>query len=183
MQSCDTLTMSDTKTIDVTARCEHCGGLKKEHHKRAPFKCPTRLSENNWKPWTEEGYEEATRESREKAAAEEAARILARTCQFCRVIHKALVPTVHMNGTSAHELRGQLDAAIEALREARQKLVQAAPNGRDYYPQPGNMVEVATGQHERRCQSLNDMISDLEEQRDHVQAVIDFQTEQRQEVR
>jgi hypothetical protein len=45
--------------------------------------------------------------------------------------------------------------------------------------QAGNAAGIVIGQHERRCSQLNAMIADLQEQREHVEAVLDFQAEQR----
>jgi hypothetical protein len=39
------------KPFDPTTRCQHCGGLRKEPGKRAPNRCPTRLTTTWWKPW------------------------------------------------------------------------------------------------------------------------------------
>lgn len=57
------------KAFDVTTRCQNCGGTRKEHHVRKPYRCPTRLTESCWLPWTVEAYEAA-----EKAGKIEAAR-------------------------------------------------------------------------------------------------------------
>jgi hypothetical protein len=46
---------------DITKRCQNCGGLKKEHRIRKPYRCPTRLTESYWKPWTIEAFEEAVK--------------------------------------------------------------------------------------------------------------------------
>ena len=100
-------------------------------------------------------------------------------CPFCNLTHKTVVPTVHTNGTSAHELRDQLQAAIEALRTAQQKLEQAAPNGRDYYPQGGTAQVSALQSHDHRWMQLSRMLTELEEQRDHVQSVLDFMEQNR----
>lgn len=178
--------MSDTKAFDPTTRCKHCGGLKKEHKRAAPFRCPTKLTESYWETWTAEEYAAVEKESRERAERIRLQAELARTCPFCRVIHKTLVPTVHNNGTAPCELRDLLHTALDALRAAELALVAAAPNGRDYYLQDASAVVAATNAHERRCADLDRMRRDLEEQFDHVQAVLDFQTEQRasrQEVR
>ena len=99
-------------------------------------------------------------------------------CQFCRVTHRLTVPTVHLNGTSAQGLLDQLQAAVEALRQAQVSVVEAAPNGRDYYLQAGAST-LAMELHERRCQDLHRMRTELEEMRDHVQEVVNFQDEQR----
>jgi hypothetical protein len=46
-------------TPDVTMRCQNCGCFKREHSRPSPFRCPTRLYEAYWKPWTVEEYEAA----------------------------------------------------------------------------------------------------------------------------
>jgi hypothetical protein len=101
------------------------------------------------------------------------------TCPFCRVTHRVTVPTVHTNGTSAHNLRDDLQAAVEALREGQRRMVMAAPNGRDYYPQGNDAMNVVMAEHERRCIDLNRILTELEEQRDHVQAVLDDMAQRR----
>lgn len=57
----------------ITSRCENCGGLKKEHGVRKPYKCPTRLKDTAWTPWTVESYAAALE------AAQEAAPVTAAT--------------------------------------------------------------------------------------------------------
>ena len=101
------------------------------------------------------------------------------TCQFCRVAHKATVPTIHMNGTAARELYSQFEGAVEALREFQRTVIEAAPNGRDYYPQGDGAIHAARRAHERRLRHLSDMLAEYEEMRDHVQAVLDYQAAQR----
>ena len=96
------------------------------------------------------------------------------TCPFCNVRHENLVPTVHLNGTSAESLVEGLNAALDALHEAQRLMCEAAPNGRDYYPQAPLAAGAAMDAHERRLTNLNRMLTELEEQRDHVQAVIDY---------
>lgn len=177
--------MTDTKPFDPTQRCMNCGGLRNEHHRRAPFRCKTRMDVSNWSPWTREAYDLAAAASAAKAMQEQTARTAARTCPFCDKIHMTMVPTVHSNGTSAQELYGQLRVAVAALREAQTLLEQAAPNGRDYYLQGDFALPSAMHSHETRWTQLDVMIKALEEQRDHVQAVIDFKEAQAatQEVR
>ena len=53
----------------VTTRCQHCGGLRKEHGRRKPYKCPTRLQVTYWLPWTIEEYAAAEAAGKEAAAA------------------------------------------------------------------------------------------------------------------
>lgn len=44
-----------------------------------------------------------------------------------------MVPRVHLNGTSKGELLRQLVEVSNALLVARQRMIDAAPHGRDYY--------------------------------------------------
>jgi hypothetical protein len=169
--------MTDTKPFDVTKRCQHCGGLRKEHGTRAPYKCPTRLSEDFWTPWTLEAYEQAEQAAAAKAAVAKAG--TATPCPFCRIVHRVTVPSVHMNGTKDFDLLNQLVGAVEGLRLAQRNLMLAAPNGRDYYPQGQEAMQRVMDQHERRCQDLHRMLTELEEMRDHVQEVVNFETERR----
>lgn len=165
--------------FDPTDRCQHCGGFKKEHNKRAPYRCQTKLAETYWEPWTTDKWEAAEKASAAKAQAEAAAAKAARECPFCHFQHKTVVPTVHLNGTAAKDLFAQLDNAVGELQEAQLALVEAAPNGRDYYPQAAGATEAAQGAHERRMRQLNDMLAELTEQRDHVQEVMNFEAERR----
>jgi hypothetical protein len=50
------------KPFDPTTRCQHCGGLRREHHRRAPYRCPTRLAETYWTPWTWAAYKQAEKD-------------------------------------------------------------------------------------------------------------------------
>jgi hypothetical protein len=72
-----------------------------------------------------------------------------------------IVPTVHMNGTKGDDLVEQLMDAREALRLAVKALQNAAPNGRDYYPQGPGAINEAIEQHSRWRQSLDDVYREL----------------------
>lgn len=65
-----------------------------------------------------------------------------------------LTPTVHMNGTSREELIQQLCDAHHAINKAQEVLAQAAPNGRDYYPQGADAMWTAQKQHRTRVARL-----------------------------
>ncbi len=45
--------------FDPTQRCKNCGGTRKEHGIRKPWRCKTRLKESNWEPWAAGEYEAA----------------------------------------------------------------------------------------------------------------------------
>jgi hypothetical protein len=53
----------------IISRCRHCGGTRKEHATRKPYRCPTRLATSYWEPWTLEAYREAEEAGRIAAAA------------------------------------------------------------------------------------------------------------------
>lgn len=72
-----------------------------------------------------------------------------------------IVPTVHLNGTSAETLTDNLCEVYSAIGDAIRKLKQAAPNGRDYYLEPGSL-ERATDQHMRRMKTLTDLQDELQ---------------------
>lgn len=65
-----------------------------------------------------------------------------------------VTPIVHLNGTSAEALTGQLAEVAAAVHTARRLLDEAAPNGRDYYPEPGRF-EKAMAQHRWRQEQLD----------------------------
>jgi hypothetical protein len=72
------------------------------------------------------------------------------------------IPTVHLNGTAKADLINGYCEAIEALHDAGRKLAAAYPNGRDYYPQGGDAINVAMRQHEARMTKLKEIIGELE---------------------
>lgn len=76
---------------------------------------------------------------------------------------KVICPIVHLNGTSCRELEAQLDGVYDACRALLTKLKAAAPNGRDYYPQPG-LMDQAVAQHNRRMKVVTDLMAEVEEQ-------------------
>lgn len=78
-----------------------------------------------------------------------------------RVVVEPVCPIVHDNGTSKAELLRLREEAYAAISDTVEKLRQMAPNGRDYYPEPGRM-EQAEEQHKRRCRALTDMLTELE---------------------
>lgn len=65
-----------------------------------------------------------------------------------------VVPFIHYNGTSPEQLKENLLKVSQALRDAYDALKEAAPNGRDYYPEPGRM-DLALEQHHARMRYLD----------------------------
>lgn len=72
-----------------------------------------------------------------------------------------ILPIVHLNGTSASSLIDARIKAYEALHEALDAFSEVAPNGRDYYPEPGRMKK-AIEQHNRRCEAIFEITKELE---------------------
>lgn len=72
-----------------------------------------------------------------------------------------ILPIIHMNGTSKESLMNDLETAFFAINNALDAMRQIAPNGRDYYPQPG-LMDKAIEQHTRRCLALSSLLSELE---------------------
>jgi hypothetical protein len=111
-------------------------------------------------------------------------------CEFCHVEHTVAVPCIHLNGSPAENLRDDLAAAVEAVHDAQNRVMAAAPNGRDYYVYPGrdqghlnDPIQTVMHQHRLRLEKLVQVANELEQMRDHVQAVIDFREQQRAERR
>jgi hypothetical protein len=72
-----------------------------------------------------------------------------------------MIPTIHLNGTSREELISQLRTAGEALLEARRALENAAPHGRDYYPQGKGAIQQAQTEHYERLRRIDDVYEEL----------------------
>ena len=76
-------------------------------------------------------------------------------------VDKLVLPIVHRNGTSREALIDQRCAAGARVREALAALAEMAPNGRDYYPEPGRF-ELARAQHNRRAAALRWLLEELQ---------------------
>jgi hypothetical protein len=75
-----------------------------------------------------------------------------------------VTPIIHLNGDRKETLVARLETLDTLLRQAEEALTQCAPNGRNYYPEPGRF-ERAWAQHAARMallarlrQSLDDEI-------------------------
>lgn len=73
------------------------------------------------------------------------------------------IPTIHLNGTSKKTLLEWYEAAYAALGKAADALAEAAPNGRDYYPQGPDAYSKAAAEHEARMRQIGKMRADIEE--------------------
>jgi hypothetical protein len=76
------------------------------------------------------------------------------------------LPRIHLNGTSAKELLQQAQNAGSALRRAYEVCSNAAPNGRDYYPQAGALA-AAQSEHVVIMKALSDAIEHYEAIAEH----------------
>lgn len=72
-----------------------------------------------------------------------------------------IYPTVHLNGTSKEELQRQLRDAHEAIGKAIEAMAQAAPHGRDYYPQGSSVIYNAQAEHTSRVRRLESVREEL----------------------
>ena len=70
-------------------------------------------------------------------------------------------PTIHINGTSGNVLSEQYATAARAVNEAINALGEAAPNGRDYYPQGPGAITEATAEHKARLTKLRTVHAEL----------------------
>lgn len=81
-----------------------------------------------------------------------------------------VLPLIHMNGTSKRELLDQLRDVYHAVQEASQKLREAAPNQRDYYPVIDRW-QPALAQYRRRSALLQNLADELCQQADLMQKI------------
>lgn len=74
-----------------------------------------------------------------------------------------IFPTIHVNGTSAVNLANGYHDARLSLMESVRLLDQAAPNGRDYYPDGPDAILLAMADHADRLAWLARVIHELED--------------------
>lgn len=71
-------------------------------------------------------------------------------------------PTIHLNGTSVTSLREQTVQVLHSLHAARQALENAAPHGRDYYPQGPDAIKEALEEHQSRIDRIASIQAEME---------------------
>ncbi len=71
-------------------------------------------------------------------------------------------PTIHSNGSSAADLFEGFAEVTGAIRRALSKMQNAAPHGRDYYPQGDRAIFEATREHEARLDKLTSVLREYE---------------------
>lgn len=79
-----------------------------------------------------------------------------------------ILPTIHMNGTSAVALLEGYCDAISAIHAALEALARTTPNGRDYYPQGPDACAQADGEHDARKRALIGVLNELQTLAEHV---------------
>jgi hypothetical protein len=79
-----------------------------------------------------------------------------------------ILPTIHMNGTSARALLEGYCNAISAIHDALDALARTAPNGRDYYPQGPDACATADREHDDRKRALMKVLNELQVLAEHV---------------
>jgi hypothetical protein len=77
-------------------------------------------------------------------------------------------PTLHLNGTSRARLSETFLAAYHATKRAIDAVGEAAPNGRDYYPQGPDALNEAVREHRERMHALMSVQQDMMELAEHV---------------
>jgi hypothetical protein len=75
-----------------------------------------------------------------------------------------ILPIIHPNGTSPERLINPLDDAYIALSEAMDRLKCTAPDARDYHVGCSGVYDLALEQHDRRMQTITDLMTEIEEQ-------------------
>lgn len=82
-----------------------------------------------------------------------------------------VLPIVHSNGTSKDELITLRCNVLNHLRDAREAMHQAAPNGRDYYLVP-KLLRKVTALHDDRMARLDILLREIEAE---TQAISDME--------
>ncbi len=72
------------------------------------------------------------------------------------------LPTIHSNGTSRIRLVESLCEVSNKLNDAYESMREAAPNGRDYYPQGPEALQQATREHLDRMRRLDEIKAEVD---------------------
>lgn len=70
------------------------------------------------------------------------------------------LPTVHLNGSSVNNLKDDWLWVSDAARTLLNKLTEASPNSRDYYPQGGSAYAIARDEHADRMRAVQGIVAD-----------------------
>lgn len=69
-------------------------------------------------------------------------------------------PSVHLNGTSVEALLEQNRKVSRALRTTLEAMSEAAPHGRDYYPQGSEALGKAMAEHKARVDQITGLLEE-----------------------
>jgi hypothetical protein len=78
------------------------------------------------------------------------------------------LPTIHLNGTSAKDLRSEYDAAADALQTFTEAWGRITCNARDYYVQGPDAYGKARDEREAIGQKITAIVDYLDEIRTHL---------------
>lgn len=90
-----------------------------------------------------------------------------------------MMPTIHLNGSSAAALADDLVQAHGALNEALHALELTAPNARDYYVQDVAAFGVALAEFTARVEKLRSVRDDLMAIYNDIEAQVETRNAQR----
>jgi pantothenate synthetase len=80
----------------------------------------------------------------------------------------ATFPTIHLNGTSIEALLEQNRQVSRALRATLEAMSEAAPHGRDYYPQGSEALGQALAEHKSRVDQILSLLEEYRVQHIHL---------------
>lgn len=83
-------------------------------------------------------------------------------------------PTIHMNGSDPQRLYDDYINVATAINHALDALVETFPNGRDYYPQGPDAINVAGREHSVRETLLMKVRDEMMDLADHCMEVIEI---------
>jgi len=81
---------------------------------------------------------------------------------------KVITPIIHRNGDRRETLLENIEHAYRAVRAAQDALRHCAPNGRNFYPEPGRMT-LAEAQHRTRQEHLQAVLQSLSAEAEQIQ--------------
>jgi len=79
------------------------------------------------------------------------------------------LPTIHLNGTGAANLKREYRAVLTALHDATEALAQATCHPRDFYPQGDGAWQRARAERKEAFRSLQDVEKYVEQWLLHIQ--------------
>lgn len=81
---------------------------------------------------------------------------------------KVTLPTLHLNGTGAANLRREYYAVLKALDNASDALAQATCHPRDFYPQGDGAWEQARAERDKAFENLREVQEYVEQWLTHI---------------